>query len=60
MKVFAELFSKSDPKNQSHSTAQSPNAQCALKTSRWEFFGATFFLKKVAKKQKSGIIKKSK
>jgi hypothetical protein len=33
--------------------AHRSNAQCALKTSRWKFFGATFFSKKVAKQNQS-------
>ena len=56
MKVFAELFSKSDHKKQSIIAIQSPSVLCALKTSRWKFFGATFFSKKVAKQIQSNIL----
>ena len=44
------------PKIQSYTTTQSSNAQCALKTSCWKFFGATFFSKKVAYNSKSDPI----
>ena len=47
---FVGVGALDDPKKQSIIAAQTPSALCALKTSRWKFFGATFFSKKVAKK----------
>ena len=49
---FVGVGAHDDPEKQSIIAIQPLNAQCALKTSRWKFFGATFFSKKVAKKFK--------
>ena len=48
MKVFAELFSKSDPKTVRTLCSQSASENVRQKSSCWKFFAPLFF-KKVAK-----------
>ena len=43
---FVGVGALDDPKKQSIIAIQTSNALCAQKTSRWKFFGATFFEKR--------------